>query len=125
MPRSAELHDDALRSQNPPRNTRHSPQQDRGGRFVLLRRSTHTSRGTIPPHSRACRIGPRDSASLSPRDASSCHCFRITGVFFERVIRLAEANCGVLPARQAYSHSASVGRRTAFPVLADSFLQNS
>ena len=76
-------------------------------------RPARSGRAPTPPRCRACRTGPRRSASCAPtgwgwssalsRD-QACSA-SAAGVAAEGVARV------VVPARQAYSHSASVGRR--------------
>ena len=73
--------------------------------------TARTSPGTIPRRCRACHRGPRHWAAIEPPDGScrpnflrTRHTFQFRGV-------VPEAEAPVLPARQAYSHSASVGRR--------------
>ena len=98
-----------------------------GGRFVPWRQARRRSepgrrwrrsrrgrigRGSTRRRCRGCRRGPRDWAS-SGRPVGSCRrCFRNT----RRSRRVLQASSPkdqavVVPARAAYSHSASVGRR--------------
>ena len=88
-----------------------------GPRGIVHRRrgvvaAHQTSPDTIPTRCRACRTGPKRSATSDARDASSLrnwHC--TTHAPSTPPHRHPSTIVVVVPARQAYSHSASVGSR--------------
>ena len=110
-----------------PRAMRACPSARPTGSVCRPRRRGRTSRGTIPRRCRACRTDPR-------RWACSCRRRTVVGLAACRPRSSADVrllgsqvspvlNGVVVPARHAYSHSASVGRRYGLPSFFDSHSQ--